>query len=108
MTGTLICTPMRIEARFVRRGLSQPDSTVLRTGYGYHRAVARGQDLRESRHGSLVVMGVGGGLTADLSPGDIVVATRVGDVAMPGAALLAGELRRAGLTVHLGPVVTVD
>jgi 4-hydroxy-3-methylbut-2-enyl diphosphate reductase len=32
----------------------------------------------------------------------------VGGVTCPSAPLLAGELRRAGLRVHLGPVVTVD
>jgi 4-hydroxy-3-methylbut-2-enyl diphosphate reductase len=53
-------------------------------------------------------MGVGAGLTTDLSPGDLVVATEVGGVTCPSAPLLAGELRRAGLRVHLGPVVTVD
>ncbi|HLK02243.1 MAG TPA: 4-hydroxy-3-methylbut-2-enyl diphosphate reductase [Streptosporangiaceae bacterium] len=108
MTGLLICAPLRIEARFVRRGLTQGDSTVLRTGYGFNRAVSCAQDLRNRRYDQLVVMGVGGGLTSGQRPGDVVVATRVGDVEVPGAALLAGELRQAGLTVHLGPVVTVD
>ena len=108
MTELLICAPLGIEARFIRRGLTQGGSTVVRTGYGFDRAVSRAQELRDRRYDQLVVMGVGGGLTADLSPGDVVVATRVGDVEVPGAVLLAGELRRAGLTVHLGPVVTVD
>ena len=99
----LICTPLRIEARAVRRGLKSGDSTVLRTGYGTARAEARAQEISHSSFGQLVVMGVGGGLTADLSPGDIVVSD-----ATPAAVLLAGELRRAGLRVHLGPVVTVD
>ena len=53
-------------------------------------------------------MGVGAGLTAELRPGDLVVATEVGGVACESAPLLAGELRRAGLTVHVGPVTTVD
>ena len=46
-------------------------------------------------------MGTAAGLAADLSPGDLVVATEVTDgettIALPGADLLAAELRRAGL-----------
>ncbi len=48
----------------------------------------------------MVVMGTAAGLSDDLSPGDLVVATEVTDgettVALPGADLLAAELRRAG------------
>jgi 4-hydroxy-3-methylbut-2-enyl diphosphate reductase len=62
--------------------------------------------------GPVAVAGVGGALTSDLRPGDIVVATEASygnaTVSVPSAALLAGELRRAGLTVVSGPVVTVD
>jgi 4-hydroxy-3-methylbut-2-enyl diphosphate reductase len=107
-SGLLICTPLGFEARAVRRGLTSPDTTVLRTGYGTVRAGRVAQEISRSRYDQVVVMGVGGALTSDLEPGDLVVATRVGDVDCPSAALLAGELRRAGLTVHLGPVVTVD
>jgi 4-hydroxy-3-methylbut-2-enyl diphosphate reductase len=60
----------------------------------------------------LSIMGTGAGLLADLSPGDVVVATQVSDgtnvVDSPSAPLLAGELRRAGLTARTGPVATVD
>ena len=59
-----------------------------------------------------MVAGTGGGLTDDLSPGDLVVATEVSDgtttTACPSAPLLAGELRRAGLAVRTGPVVSVE
>jgi 4-hydroxy-3-methylbut-2-enyl diphosphate reductase len=58
-----------------------------------------------------VVAGTGGGLTDDLRPGDLVVASEVTDgtttTACPSAPLLAGELRRAGLPVRTGPVVSV-
>jgi 4-hydroxy-3-methylbut-2-en-1-yl diphosphate reductase len=105
----LICCPLGFEARAVRRGLINPATTVVRTGYGTSRAARAAQRIGQCRSDkSLVVMGVGGALTADLSPGDLVVATEVGGVVCESAALLAGELRRAGLRVHLGPVVTVD
>jgi len=58
-----------------------------------------------------VVAGTGGGLTDDLRPGDLVVASEVTDgtttTVCPSAPLLAGELRRAGLPVRPGPVVSV-
>ena len=56
--------------------------------------------------------GVGGGAAADLRTGDVVVATQASyqgtTVSCPSAPLLAGELRRAGLRVRVGPVQTVD
>jgi 4-hydroxy-3-methylbut-2-enyl diphosphate reductase len=82
--------------------------TVLRTGYGTARAGERAGEISHRTFGQMVVMGVGGALSTDLSAGDLVVATEVGGVPCKSAPLLAGELRRAGLRVHLGPVVTVD
>ncbi len=109
-TDVEILCPLGIEARAVRRGLKSANSTVVRTGYGTSRAArfARRADQCRYDNAPLIVMGVGGALTADLSPGDLVVATEVGGVVCESAPLLAGELRRAGLRVHLGPVVTVD
>jgi len=57
-------------------------------------------------------MGTAAGLDDDLSPGDLVVATEVTDgresIPLPGAVLLAAELRRAGLRARAGKVVTVS
>ena len=59
----------------------------------------------------MVVMGTAAGLAADLSPGDLVVATQVSDgettVELPGADLLAAELRRAGLNARAGRIAGV-
>jgi len=106
--GLLVLAPLRIEADAVRRGLTQPASRVVRAGM-------RGSRVRRDKHdpfGSMIVMGTAAGLAGDLSPGDLVVATEVSDgertVKLPGAGLLAGELRRAGLTVRTGSVKTVD
>jgi 4-hydroxy-3-methylbut-2-en-1-yl diphosphate reductase len=106
--GLLIWTPLGFEERAVRRGLHSPDTTVLRAGYGTMRAARRAGQTNHGHFGQIAVMGVGAGLTADLRPGDLVVATSVGAIDCASAVLLAGELRRAGLRVHLGPVVTVD
>jgi 4-hydroxy-3-methylbut-2-en-1-yl diphosphate reductase len=117
MTMLTVCAPLRVEARALRRGLRGEDgdsgqARVLRTGYGPARAAAAAASLAGSQPGALAVAGVGGGLVGDLSVGDVVVASQVTDGAVtvecPSAPLLAGELRRAGLTVRTGPIVTVD
>jgi 4-hydroxy-3-methylbut-2-enyl diphosphate reductase len=139
--GLLVCAPLRLEARAVRRGLrtaghpsagqasdgqpsaGQPSTghasaghagpaQVVATGYGPRRASARAAALRQQPFAALAVAGTGGGLAADLRPGDLVVASEVSDghnvIPCASAALLAGELRRAGLRVRVGRVVTVD
>ncbi|HEY1919908.1 MAG TPA: 4-hydroxy-3-methylbut-2-enyl diphosphate reductase [Streptosporangiaceae bacterium] len=118
MTDRLvICAPLGIEARAVRKGLrgaGADDVTVLRAGYGPQRARRQATALRDEPYGMIGVAGVGAGLTTDAKPGDLVVATEIrtdgGDntITCPAAPLLAGELRRAGLRVHTGPIVTVD
>src|SRR5260370_32712559 len=97
MTDSIICAPMRVEARAIRRGLrsSADPPEVLRTGYGTARAADRAGELKAIPFGRMVVMGVGAGLTTDLTPGDLVVGTEVGLASCPSAPLLAGELRRA-------------
>ncbi len=115
MSRLTVCAPLRVEARALRRGLrdaAAAQADVVRTGYGPRRAAAAAARIAGRRPGMLAVAGVGGGLTADLKAGEIVVASQVsGDggavVPIPSAPLLAGELRRAGLTVRTGPVVTV-
>jgi len=109
--GLLVLAPLRIEANAVRRGLTQAGSRVLRTGMGATRAkqsAARSQPLS---FGGMVVMGTAAGLSADLRPGDLVVASEVSDgetiVKLPGADLLAAELRRAGLSARAGRMITV-
>ena len=110
--GLLVLAPLRFEANAVRRGLTQPGSQVQRTGMG---AARSGKSAVHSKPGSfsaMVVMGTAAGLTADLSPGDLVVATQVSDgtttIPLPGADLLAAELRRAGLNARAGRIRTVS
>jgi 4-hydroxy-3-methylbut-2-enyl diphosphate reductase len=129
---TLICAPLRIEARAIRRGLragglgpaatggqastvvppgqhSLPDQpAVRRTGYGTTRATRQAGQLSHRPFGQLMIMGVGGGLSADLSPGDLVVGNEVDAVTCASAPILAGELRRAGLPARTGRITTID
>ncbi len=107
----LVCSPLRLEARAVRHGIGN-GGTVRVTGYGHARAMRRAAALGDDAFCMLAVVGTGGGLTDDLTPGDVVVGTDVSDGATttrcPAAPLLAGELRRAGLRARTGRVVTVD
>ncbi|HUZ10193.1 MAG TPA: 4-hydroxy-3-methylbut-2-enyl diphosphate reductase [Acidimicrobiales bacterium] len=102
-----VLTALRIEARAV-------GGDVVVTGTGRGRAEAAGTGLAAGlAPGSPVaVTGVAGGLHPDLRPGDVMVATelRTADGAavhtLPSAALLAAELRRSGLTVRVGPLLS--
>jgi 4-hydroxy-3-methylbut-2-enyl diphosphate reductase len=123
----LLLAPLRIEARALRRGLRDlpdppggtrtgPAPAVLRTGWGTTRAAKQAGRLSHDPFGQMMIMGVGGGLSTDLRPGDLVVGTEVGAGVGPGvdtvtcasAPILAGELRRAGLPARTGPITTVD
>ena len=115
----LLLAPLRIEARAIRRGLRDladppgvtrtgPAPAVLRTGWGTTRAAQEAGRLSHDPFGQMMIMGVGGGLSTDLSPGDLVVGTEVGAVTCASAPILAGELRRAGLTARAGRIATVD
>jgi 4-hydroxy-3-methylbut-2-enyl diphosphate reductase len=102
---------MGIEAALVRSGA--PDATVAVTGIGPRRA-SRAAKLATAHHADgVAVTGFGGALAPGLSPGDVVVASellaRDGSVLFgcPGAAVIAGMLRRSGLTAHVGPIVSV-
>ena len=119
MTGRdlIICAPLGFEARALRRGIRQAGGdagAVLRTGYGPGRARRTADVLRAQPFGMLAVAGTGAGLDPDLRPGDVVVGTEViaegatDPIRCAAAPLLAGELRRAGLRVRTGRIVTVD
>jgi len=110
--GLLVFAPLRLEASAVRRGLTQPDSRVERTGMGATRARQSVADSHLGSFSGLVVMGTAASLTDDLRPGDLVVASEVSDgqtsIPLPGADLLAAELRRAGLNARAGKIRTVS
>jgi 4-hydroxy-3-methylbut-2-en-1-yl diphosphate reductase len=109
----LVCAPLGLEARAVRRGLGN-GADVRRTGYGPARAARRAAELRDGTFQTLAVGGVGGGVSADLRLGDLVVGTEVSrigsadSVRCASAQLLVGELRRSGLRATAGKIVTVD
>ncbi len=107
----LVYAPLRFEANAVRRGLTQSSSHVLRTGMGATRSRKSAAQSQPGPFGAMVVMGTAAGLADGLSPGDLIVATEVTNgettIALPGADLLAAELRRAGLNARAGRVIQV-
>jgi 4-hydroxy-3-methylbut-2-enyl diphosphate reductase len=116
-SSLLVCAPLGIEARALRRGMRQAGGDpgrVVHTGFGLQRSRRRAADLGSSPFIAMGVAGTGAGVGRDLRPGDLVVATEViADGAETGvlcaaAPLLAGELRRAGYRVHTGKIVTVN
>jgi 4-hydroxy-3-methylbut-2-enyl diphosphate reductase len=107
----VLFAPMRAEARALRRGLPA-GAPLRRTGRG----LARAGRAAAAHRGipALAVAGIAGGLSPTLRPGDLVVATEVrrdgaagaAPLPCPAAPMIAAALRRRGLTVHLGPVVS--
>ncbi len=126
MTRSLVLyAAMRCEADALSRGLARvprPDQgaavtavspVVVRSGVG-PAAARRSAALALPRSVfGLAVVGVGGALRADLATGDVVVAdeVRTADrrvvLACPAPQRIAELLRSRGLTVHVGPVVSV-
>jgi 4-hydroxy-3-methylbut-2-enyl diphosphate reductase len=108
--GLVIFAPLRAEARVLRR--AAPDAEIVRTGMGPRRAASAADSCRAGDANAVAVAGFCGAVDPALRPGDVVVATEVrgpeGIVRCPSAGILAGALRRRGITAALGPVVTVD
>jgi len=119
-TSLLLLVPMVIEAAALRWAV--PRATVLRTGVGPARAAAAAARASRLAGAAVAVGGFCGGLTDDLRPGDIVVASEVrgpsGQPVMCSSEALVATLRaraaRAGRAgrglprVFVGPVVSVD
>ena len=108
-TGLVAAAPMRFEARAVHRGA--PGATVLRTGIGRRRARRAAGRLGHIEGNVVALTGFAGALAPELEPGDVVVATEVRGADEPvecaATELVASMLRRAGLRVHTGPIVSV-
>jgi 4-hydroxy-3-methylbut-2-enyl diphosphate reductase len=99
MSRALVCTPLRSEWAALRGAVSAP---VVCTGRGPSGAV--------DAAGPVLIAGVAGALTRELRPGDLVVADELRTVTAalpsPAAPLLYGAVRRLGLRVRLGPLLS--
>jgi 4-hydroxy-3-methylbut-2-en-1-yl diphosphate reductase len=112
VTGPVVATPLAIEHRALGGpgDVRVPTAEVVTTGAGPRRSTAAGRALGSRPR---LVAGVAGALAGGIAPGDLVVADEVLDpggrrVRLASAPLLAATLRAAGLTVHVGPVLSAD
>jgi 4-hydroxy-3-methylbut-2-enyl diphosphate reductase len=115
----LVLAPLRLEALALGPAQAQVGPATLvvrRLGMGLAKAGASAKRLADQagQADAVAVAGLGGGLGAGLSPGDLVVADRLVDTEgnelarLTSAPLLAGELRRAGLRARTGTVASAD
>ena len=104
----VLAVARRLEAHAVRRGAS--GARIVRTGIGRRRARRAAGRIGHAPGDVVAVTGFAGALSAELEPGDVVVATEVrgadGPVECAATELVASMLRRAGLRVHTGPIVS--
>ncbi|NYJ07138.1 4-hydroxy-3-methylbut-2-enyl diphosphate reductase [Petropleomorpha daqingensis] len=103
--SAVVAVPLRAERAALAGRL--PGTRVVRTGMGPDRSAARTRALGAD---AVLVAGVAGALDERLRPGDVVVASELrgggASIPSPSAPLLAAALRRGGLTVHVGPLLT--
>ena len=110
MSGLVVVTALRSE--FGALAGQTPGATLLRCGMGPDRVRTWLPHLTAAAPDAVVVAGVAGGVDASLRPGDVVLASEVRDtrgrIVLRGAAPLAAQLRRMGMRVHVGPVLSRD
>ena len=112
--GLLVLAPLRVEAQAVKA--TEPGTRVVRAGAGWRRAGRTAQDEHATAWPRAVaVAGVAGALVDRLPTGALVVADRILDqdgntvpARLESAPLVAAALRRRGLVVEVGPVVSTN
>lgn len=108
MSGAVVCAPMAVEERAL--STRRPSALrVERTGHGREHSVAAAARLASGSEAGLVIAGVAGGLSRDLPPGTLVVASEVrsddrAPIPCASAPLLAGALNRSGFPAVVGAI----
>ena len=106
----LVVTALRSEHAALHATV--PGAVVERCGMGPDKVRAWLPRLYDVAPLAVAVAGVAGGLDPSLRAGDVVVATEVRDdrgrTVLRAAAPLAAELRRLGMRVHSGPIVSTN
>jgi 4-hydroxy-3-methylbut-2-enyl diphosphate reductase len=110
MAPGVVCAPLGVELAALRGATGS--ARIVRTGMGPVRARDAAAWIGSAGPRPVLVAGVAGALVDDVRPGDLVVASEIrftdfrAPVTVPTAAPLATALRRLGLRVHLGPIVS--
>jgi 4-hydroxy-3-methylbut-2-enyl diphosphate reductase len=110
MSDLLVVTALRSEYAALK---GRVDGAALeRCGMGPERVRRWLPRLAELQPSAVVIAGVAGGLDPSLRPGDVLVASEVRDrhgrIVLRAAAPLVAELRRLGMRVRSGPMVSCD
>jgi 4-hydroxy-3-methylbut-2-enyl diphosphate reductase len=110
VSGLAVVTALRSE--YAALAGQVPAATLLRCGMGPQKVEEWLPRLHALNPDAVVVAGVAGGIDPSLRPGDVLVATEVRDkhgrTKLRAAAPLVAELRRLGLRVRTGPMVSTD
>jgi 4-hydroxy-3-methylbut-2-en-1-yl diphosphate reductase len=111
--NVLVLAPLRLEAAALRSARAGVD--VRRTGMGPARARAAAEAIRraDGDADAVAIAGFCGAVAPSLRPGDVVLASELRE---PGgrtractlSPVLADALRRQGLRVTTGPIVSTD
>jgi 4-hydroxy-3-methylbut-2-enyl diphosphate reductase len=108
--GLLVVTALRSE--FAALAGQVPGARLARCGMGTSRVNTWLPELTHADPGVIVVAGVAGALDPSLRPGDVIVANEVRDAhgraVLRAGGPLAADLRRMGLRVRVGPIVSTD
>jgi 4-hydroxy-3-methylbut-2-en-1-yl diphosphate reductase len=104
----LVLTPLAVDRRAVRTGA--PSARVVATGIGPRRARRAGWKAAALAGAGVAVVGPCAAIDPDLEPGDLVLASEIrhprGVIDIPAAGIVAGVLRRSGIDVKVGPLVS--
>jgi 4-hydroxy-3-methylbut-2-enyl diphosphate reductase len=107
--GLVVLAPIPLfDARAARAGASQ--AHVVHSGIGSRLSRRAAERALRAPGSAVAVTGVCMAIDPDLRAGDLVLASEIrypdGTVPIPAAGILAGALRRAGIDVHVGPIVS--
>jgi 4-hydroxy-3-methylbut-2-enyl diphosphate reductase len=106
--GLVVLAPIPLDARAARAGAAQ--ARVVHSGIGGRFSRRAAERARRVPGSAVAVTGVCMAIDPELETGDLVLASEIrypdGTVPIPAAGVLAGSLRRAGIDVHVGPIVS--
>jgi len=108
-TGYVVCAPMLIEQAAVVAGLRGSGVRVERTGMGRARSARWARGVAGG--GPVILLGVAGGVAAEVEPGDVIVAAAVSadgvdEVPCAAATEVAEAIRRLGLRTREGRIAS--